>query len=70
MIYTPCVGMCTKGGTHCQGCGRSHTEIAEIKKLVIQVVEFATKMDYENHEDFTKAIANSIGKKLAINQCK
>lgn len=64
MKFTPCIDKCTKDGTHCQGCGRSHEEIAETKQLVKQLVEFAKKMDYENVEDFSAAIGKSLLKKL------
>lgn len=64
MKFNPCIDKCTKDGTHCQGCGRSHEEIAETKKLVGQLVDFAKKMDYENVEDFSSAIGKSLLKKL------
>lgn len=36
MKFNPCRGgaFCTDVGTHCEGCGRSHVEIAETKVLV------------------------------------
>jgi hypothetical protein len=66
MKFTPCIDECTKDGTHCQGCGRSHQEIAETKKLVAGLVEFAQKQDYENPEDFMNAIKKSVLKKLSL----
>jgi predicted Fe-S protein YdhL (DUF1289 family) len=64
MKFNPCTDNCTKDGTHCQGCGRSHQEIAETKKLVGALVEFAQRQEYENVEDFTNAISKSLLKKL------
>jgi hypothetical protein len=64
MKFNPCTDNCTKDGTHCQGCGRSHEEIAETKKLVGALVEFAKQQQYENVEDFVKAVSNSLLKKL------
>lgn len=65
MEFRPCIsGKCTEDGTHCQGCGRSHEEIAETKRLIGCIVDFAKKMDYENHEDFANFIGMSLLKKL------
>jgi hypothetical protein len=64
MKFSPCTDNCTKDGTHCQGCGRSHEEIAETKKRVGALVEFAKQQEYENVEDFVKAVSNSLLKKL------
>lgn len=60
MKFNPCNGECTDDGTHCEGCGRSHEEIAEMKNLVAGLVAFAEKMDYENTEDFADAVAGTI----------
>ena len=64
MKFSPCTDNCTKDGTHCQGCGRSHEEIVETKKLVSALVEFAKRQEYENTGDFVNAISNSLLKKL------
>ena len=64
MKFNPCTDNCTKDGTHCQGCGRSHEEIAETKKLVGALVEFAQRQQYDNVEDFANAISKSLIKKL------
>lgn len=66
MKFNPCVDQCTKDGTHCQGCGRSHQEIAATKKLVASLVEFAKQQDYDNPEDFINAVKKSVLKKLSI----
>jgi len=65
MKFIPCKGsaFCTEAGTHCDGCGRSHVEIAETKKLVNGLVEFVQKQDYENPEDFAQFISGSLVKK-------
>jgi predicted Fe-S protein YdhL (DUF1289 family) len=64
MKFSPCTDNCTYDGTHCQGCGRAHEEIAETKRLVMEVVNFALEQEYENIEDFSNAIGQSILKKL------
>ena len=64
MRFNPCVGECTEEGTHCEGCGRSHTEIAEARQLVKGIVTFVKKMGYENPEDFTNVIAKKVLHKL------
>ena len=63
--FIPCKGsdFCTETGTHCEGCGRSHAEIAETKSLVKGLVEFVQKQDYENPEDFAQFISGSLIKK-------
>lgn len=64
MKFNPCTDNCTKDGTHCAGCGRSHEEIAETKKLVGALVEFSQRQGYENTEDFVNTVAKSLLKKL------
>lgn len=65
MKFSPCIaGQCTEEGTCCQGCGRTHVEIAETKKLIKAIVDFAQSMDYENSEDFADFIGKSVLKKL------
>ncbi|NOR69242.1 MAG: DUF1289 domain-containing protein [Methylomarinum sp.] len=65
MKFSPCIsGQCTEDGTHCQGCGRSHEEIAETKGLVKNIVAFAKKQDYDNIDDFSVFITKNISKKL------
>lgn len=65
MKYNPCIDQCTSEGTHCEGCGRSHQEIAATKKLVMAIVDFIEEQDYENPEDFVAKISKSILKKVA-----
>ncbi|WP_427551491.1 DUF1289 domain-containing protein [Methylomonas sp. MS20] len=65
MKYNPCIDQCTSDGSHCQGCGRSHQEIADTKKLVKSIVEFVQQQQYDNPEDFVAKIGKSVLKKLA-----
>ncbi len=64
MKFTPCNDLCTYEGTHCEGCGRSHKEIAETKALVMSIVNFAQQQDYDNIEEFAAAISKSVIKKF------
>lgn len=60
MIFNPCTGECTEEGSHCEGCGRSHEEIAAMRKPVADLVALCEEMEYENIEDFADAVAGSI----------
>ncbi len=64
MKFSPCTGQCTDEGTHCAGCGRTHEEVAETKKLVMDLVSYAHKMNYENPADFAGFVANNMLFKL------
>lgn len=65
MKFSPCVkGQCTEDGTHCQGCGRSHEEIAETKQVINTVVTFAQKQGYENIGEFSNFVGKTVLKKL------
>lgn len=64
MKFNPCIDQCTKDGSHCQGCGRSHEEIAATKQIVQSAVAFIREQQYDNPEDFVAAISKSIIKKL------
>jgi hypothetical protein len=66
MIFSPCTGKCTEEGTHCEGCGRSHEEIAEMREPVGLLVDLAHKMQYENIEDYAQAVADSIKYKMGL----
>ncbi|MDD2723395.1 MAG: DUF1289 domain-containing protein [Methylovulum sp.] len=67
MKFTPCADQCTYDGTHCQGCGRSHVEIAGTKKLVASFVEFIKAQDYENSDEFIDMVSKKVRKKLLQN---
>ncbi len=65
MKFSPCIsGQCTYEGTHCEGCGRSHQEIAETKERIMALVSYAQQMKYENIEDFANFVGKSVLKKL------
>ena len=64
MKFSPCIDQCTYDGTHCEGCGRSHQEIAETKKMVMALVNFVQTQVYENPDDFVDAVGQSVLKKL------
>jgi len=65
MKFNPCIlGQCTDSGSHCDGCGRSHVEIAETKVLITNLVEFSNRQGYENSEDFADFINAKLVKKL------
>ena len=67
MKFNPCVsGQCTTEGTHCEGCGRTHEEIAETKKLIMTLVSFAQQKGYENVEDFSNFVGKSVLGKLQV----
>ncbi len=66
MKFKPCTGKCTTEGTHCEGCGRSHKEIAAMRKPVEDLVALAEEMHYENLEDFANAVAGSIKYKMGV----
>ena len=66
MKFNPCNGNCTEEGSHCEGCGRSHEEIAEMGELVGGLVNFARKMEYDNIEDFANGVAGTIGFKMGV----
>jgi len=60
MKFSPCTGKCTQEGTHCEGCGRSHEEIAGMRETVDGVISFAKKMGYENIDEYADGVAGSI----------
>ena len=68
MRFNPCQGKdnCTEGGTHCQGCGRSHGEIARTRELIGMVAGFARTMGYENYEEFTAFVGDKAAKKVGF----
>jgi hypothetical protein len=66
MKFIPCTGDCTEEGTRCEGCGRSHGEIAAMRQSVDDLVALADKMKYDNIEDFANAVATSINYKMGL----
>lgn len=71
MKYHACNGGCTKEGTHCNGCGRTHEDVAKLNSMVKQLAGYAKDMDYENIEDFANSVATGIYYKLeALNKAE
>lgn len=68
MKFSPCLGgdNCSKEGSHCKSCGRSHEEIAATKALAMAITEFALKMEYDNVEEFTQFVADKAVKKVRL----
>ena len=65
MKFSPCVpGQCTEEGTHCEGCGRSHQEVAETKQLIGSLVSYAKKQNYDNAEEFVNFVSKKAIKKI------
>ena len=66
MKFKPCNGECTDEGVYCLGCGRTHQEIEAMRRPVEDLAALATKMQYENIEDFAAAVAGSVKYKLGM----
>jgi len=64
MRFRACNGGCTKAGTHCDGCGRTHEDVARYNEMVVALAEYALEKDYENLEDFANSVATSLFYKL------
>ena len=64
--FKPCAGhdSCTQDGTNCQGCGRSHEEIAQIRDLVERCTQHALNMGYKNVDEFAAYISGKIVAKV------
>jgi hypothetical protein len=61
MKFNPCTsGRCTTEGTYCEGCGRTHEEIAETKQLIMALVGFAQRQGYENIEEFSSFVGKTL----------
>lgn len=65
MKFNPCQGKekCTEGGTHCQGCGRSHEEIGRTRELIGVIAGFAQEMKYESYQEFAAFVGDKVAKK-------
>jgi len=70
MQFSPCKGKdnCTEGGTHCEGCGRSHEEIARTRELIGAVAACALEMGYENYQEFAAFVGDKAAKKVGAAQ--
>lgn len=63
MKFVPCQDRCTTDGTHCQGCGRSHDEIASTKHLIAGVIRYIQEQGYDNPDDFVSVLSKKVLKK-------
>jgi hypothetical protein len=70
MKFSPCTDQCTSDGTHCQGCGRSHTEIRDSKMLVQKVVAHLVEYGYEDPENFLQMLTKKSLAQFANRQNK
>ncbi len=70
MKFNSCRGrdFCTEDGTHCEGCARSHNEIAETRRLIENLTRFAQEMGYENVEEFTAYVASKAAKSFRFQE--
>lgn len=64
MKYRPCTGACTDTGTHCDGCGRTHDDVAELNRMVKELASYAMSNEYDNIEDYANSVAKGIYYKL------
>jgi heterodisulfide reductase subunit B len=64
MEFSPCIGECTDKGTHCEGCGRSHEDVATMRAMVNNLVAYAQEKNYENIDEYANSVARSIQYKL------
>jgi predicted Fe-S protein YdhL (DUF1289 family) len=64
MEFSPCTGECTDKGTHCEGCGRSHEDVAAMRAMVNDLVAYAQEKNYENIDEYANSVAKSIRYKL------
>ncbi len=60
--FIPCAGKseCTEGGSHCQGCGRSHGEIAQTRLLLHSLADLVVESGYENVAEFSAYMAKHL----------
>jgi len=66
MKFSPCNGDCTEAGARCEGCGRSHEEVAQTKALVESIADYAIEMGYENINEFTQFVAKKAAGKAML----
>jgi len=66
--FNPCKdrNACTENGMMCNGCGRTHVEIARTRAIVADVVSFLSTMHYENPEEFMAYLTRKVLKKVKI----
>ncbi len=68
MSFVPCQDLCTTEGSYCEGCGRSHQEIANTKKLVKAVTALAIEQGYDNIDEFAQYFAKKVIKNYRKSQ--
>ena len=66
--FKPCVdrNACTEDGNVCRGCGRTHVEIARVRALVNEVVDFVSVMHYDNPDEFMAYLTRKVLKKSKV----
>ena len=64
MKYRPCTGSCTKTGTHCDGCDRTHEDVDKLNTMIRELAAYALEKNYENVDDFANSVATGIYYKL------
>lgn len=64
MKYKACNGGCTKTGTHCDGCDRTHEDVSKLNSMIKDLAAYALERQYENLDDFANSVATSIYYKL------
>jgi predicted Fe-S protein YdhL (DUF1289 family) len=60
MIFNPCTGKCTDQGSHCEGCGRTHEDVAVTRKFVREIVGYIQHKEYENPQDLVSSLTNGV----------
>lgn len=65
-IFKPCQGKtaCRDNGEICLSCGRSLSEIEQLRSLIHGLTSLALEYDYENIDDFTQYIARKVQKSI------
>lgn len=53
-------GACAKDGSHCNACGRSHSETAQTRSLLYAMVDHVMEHDYQNVEEFIDYIGKHV----------
>jgi len=57
MKFSPCKNNCTKDGTHCQGCGRTHQEVQSMSAIGVQLLNHLLEYDYDDPELFLETVS-------------
>ncbi|MFT6925337.1 MAG: hypothetical protein ACJAZP_000917 [Psychromonas sp.] len=70
MKFSPCTDNCTKDGTHCQGCGRSHQEIQSMSAIGVQLLNHLIEYDYDDPEVFLDIVSKKALLRLQKHQQK